>query len=1088
MARWGDSKYEGCGDDRDGWPENSPHHYRKWRDGPSYDDWRGAQESPRREKRKPKGKPMHLTIITVCRDMADYLAITLPKNRKHANTYIIACAPGVHADSQAAEAGGAVAVGCKALADDGFRKGAAINEALEYCEPSDWVLMLDADMILPDDFREKLEAYPKDSNTIYGVKRMDQPAEDYLRHEKWTREYENDGYEAEYFNPPKLVENPRDIGAGAFQLFHASAKCLRNLKKWYPERKKDATLDDRLFVRQWPADKRDEFDGTAIAKELPGIHPIHIGVLGANHQGRVTPTIGELSKDVPAFADFDPKSVTWNAKPQPKSAEIPNPYTQGVVYMINESNGFNLRLAVSIWSLRRHYDGWITILINEGGSVNVDDINRIADAFDCDVQEFPNPHTGKNSRGVSLPLKTRVYEWTPYETTVFIDADTLVQGDVSPLFEMAEQHETGMVFTDWGWHCGGRKMRKRIDPWIAAGLFTRPPDDFPAVNTGVFAFRKDSPVMPEWSYRCVNGVPITGDTFYGDEVCGNLIAHEMGACIAPMIWNTSCLCRDDDALAAAKIIHMHGRKHVRRNWLWDKRGRRKDTRPVASVMWCHAFEEMLSNHEWAKDLNHDKHTAAYLEWLGLAGEKGDEVRAASDEPDAPPFPKSNLAPTDSELEYLANLVAERNPKHVLELGAGITTWVINKNSKWESYLIVEGEPHPTDPNHEGYRNNVKGVKLFVPGADWQDDWDYGDREFDFMFLDSSAGSPRGGLRRLDALKAAEPYLKPGSVVCVHDWHGNSGKAVVKYMEGSPAYKILPHKKGRTGIGAAVYEPAERPREQGELGAAVTDYSDITLTLVASSQHHLDRAKATLDSFRKMKGFNGPVVLFMARDFGPTPDWPDKVVRTDYNGKDEREECLAAFVFGAKYVDTTYCLKLDAAMYCVDDQPFIFEGMLEQDLVAMPWGYTKGAQTIRMMDYWIEGQVKAGRIPEDRAKGFKGVEAQYPFSGDEAKPWKTKHKARRIISRVRLAKTAFLREVADLCAAGTQHMVLQRRTGDVHAFDAPWNMRLPIPSEDGSLWRYCERLRLPWMTFKFGNCGIAWSKKILKVKDKQPEYF
>lgn len=34
MARWGDGKYEGCGDDRDGWPENSPDHYRSWRDGP----------------------------------------------------------------------------------------------------------------------------------------------------------------------------------------------------------------------------------------------------------------------------------------------------------------------------------------------------------------------------------------------------------------------------------------------------------------------------------------------------------------------------------------------------------------------------------------------------------------------------------------------------------------------------------------------------------------------------------------------------------------------------------------------------------------------------------------------------------------------------------------------------------------------------------------------------------------------------------------------------------------------------------------------------------------------------------------------
>ena len=40
MARYGDGKYEGCGDDRDGWPENSPDHFRSGRDGPSYNAWR----------------------------------------------------------------------------------------------------------------------------------------------------------------------------------------------------------------------------------------------------------------------------------------------------------------------------------------------------------------------------------------------------------------------------------------------------------------------------------------------------------------------------------------------------------------------------------------------------------------------------------------------------------------------------------------------------------------------------------------------------------------------------------------------------------------------------------------------------------------------------------------------------------------------------------------------------------------------------------------------------------------------------------------------------------------------------------------
>ena len=47
MSRYGDGKYEGCGDDRDGWPADSPDHYRSERDGPSYDAWRrGEQPKP----------------------------------------------------------------------------------------------------------------------------------------------------------------------------------------------------------------------------------------------------------------------------------------------------------------------------------------------------------------------------------------------------------------------------------------------------------------------------------------------------------------------------------------------------------------------------------------------------------------------------------------------------------------------------------------------------------------------------------------------------------------------------------------------------------------------------------------------------------------------------------------------------------------------------------------------------------------------------------------------------------------------------------------------------------------------------------
>lgn len=1148
---------------------------------------------------------MHLTIITVCRDMADYLAITLPKNRKHADAYMVVSADDDHETWRVCESQALDILTRKTphLRDRGrFPKGMAINEALqplrafamandgkEAGERLDWIQILDADMILPDDFRERLEAIPKDSNTIYGTMRYDWPADQYLA-------FQNRDVGGFDMSDCKMVENRKDIGVGAFQLFHASAKCLRGKDKWYPEKSDDATLDDRRFVQQWPEGKRDtETHGTwttVIAKELEGIHPIHIGILGVNHKGRVSPQIGtkdpmeeirvtpeemdaseahgvnykrdipecpacETSNNIEAFKPESPgrsllgythyccpcikgrggsnylpfrvtsegESVLHNPKcircgcdctdppgwivatdasdgpwcpdcnakrntfiaggvqdipdlppvaiTQARSegktettlipvSQIHNPYSRGVIYLINESNGFNMRLAISIWSLRKHWEGWITILVNEGGSVSMDDMNAIADHFDCDVQEFP--HVGKG-RKISLPIKTRLHEFTPYDCTVFIDADTFVQGSIDELFEMAEDHKTGMVFTDWGWVCGGRKMQKRLRPWIEAGYFDQPPEAFPAVNTGVFAFRKDTKVMPEWARICHEGMPVIKD-FYADESCGGLLAWKMGTCIAPPKFNRSILEPDLKEANDAVIVHGHGKKHIRQAWLEPE-----DIRPPGSVAWCKAFEECVADHPWVLDLHHDKHTKFYLKWRagGVLCQAEDPVTA----PSAPPFPKSRVAPTDGELEYLARLVKEHNPRHVLELGAGITTYIIGRNRDPGPYTIVEGVP-ATDQT--GFQANVDSVKEHVPEAEWLTEWEYGDREFDFLFLDSSAGNPHNratGLFRLDALKAAEPNLAPGAVVCVHDWHGRSGKAVVAYIEASDAYRVLSHQKGKTGIGAAIYEPMGRAVDSGDLGAPITDFSDITLTMVANSQQHADRAKATMDSFRKMKGFNGPTILFLTSLIDPIPDWADRVVVLDNNGKDAREEALAAFVFGSEWVNTRWCLKLDAAMYCVGREPFLFEKMLDYSLVAMPWGYTKGAQMIRMMDHWLDGHVKSKRMNPFDACKFQGVEDTYPMHGDGDKPWKTKHKARRIISRVRLATTQMLRYLSELCD---------------HDKSEPGLRRLPIPSEDTTLWRYCERLRIPWMTFKFGNCGIAHSKKILKVRDEHPEYF
>ena len=52
-----------------------------------------------------------------------------------------------------------------------FAKGKAINEGLKYLESDDWVLQIDSDILLPDNFKASVNALHLDVDTLYGARR-----------------------------------------------------------------------------------------------------------------------------------------------------------------------------------------------------------------------------------------------------------------------------------------------------------------------------------------------------------------------------------------------------------------------------------------------------------------------------------------------------------------------------------------------------------------------------------------------------------------------------------------------------------------------------------------------------------------------------------------------------------------------------------------------------------------------------------------------------------------------------------------------------------------------------------------------------
>ena len=83
-----------------------------------------------------------------------------------------------------------------------FAKSKAINEGLEHLNPDDWILQLDSDAKLPDNFKTVISENVKNKNIIYGSRRYDDMGNDI----------------------GIITGMPYKGAVGFFQLWHSSAK------------------------------------------------------------------------------------------------------------------------------------------------------------------------------------------------------------------------------------------------------------------------------------------------------------------------------------------------------------------------------------------------------------------------------------------------------------------------------------------------------------------------------------------------------------------------------------------------------------------------------------------------------------------------------------------------------------------------------------------------------------------------------------------------------------------------------------------------------------------------------------------------
>ena len=244
---------------------------------------------------------MRIDAILQVVNYSDFLAITLPLNLKHFDSVTVYTTEKDFATKDICRKYGVQYVETDLFYKGGskFNRGAVFNAAFWqlYGSHTDYWATLDADIVLPDNFRATCEAHCQDRECFYGLRRYNVETQ-----EQWE----------EVKKSPEYLKNLtlwRGYGYSYLAMFGPNSETFKKL--WiatqgnpYFEYKDNSTAD-WVFRNCWgsyewnpyplPPDniidhsiQGDVDQPTGLLKQLP-CHAIHLGQAGQNGEGRKTP-------------------------------------------------------------------------------------------------------------------------------------------------------------------------------------------------------------------------------------------------------------------------------------------------------------------------------------------------------------------------------------------------------------------------------------------------------------------------------------------------------------------------------------------------------------------------------------------------------------------------------------------------------------------------------------------------------------------------------------------------------------------------------------------------------------------------------
>jgi hypothetical protein len=240
---------------------------------------------------------LRIECATICVGYGDFLAATLPENLPLVDDLVVVTAPD---DDET------IAV-CRKhsvhyVLSDEYRRGGPFNKArlirraFDQIAGRDWILHLDADIVLPRKFRRLAELAHLDERVIYGADRQNVVGWDAWQRLKSTAgPWDNHAHENGHWFHPSLRPGSRWVSTlhgyvpiGFFQLFHGSALVDGGYhQRSYPIHHGDAARTDVQFALQWDRRQR---------QLVPELIVLHLesekSAIGANWRGRTTARFG----------------------------------------------------------------------------------------------------------------------------------------------------------------------------------------------------------------------------------------------------------------------------------------------------------------------------------------------------------------------------------------------------------------------------------------------------------------------------------------------------------------------------------------------------------------------------------------------------------------------------------------------------------------------------------------------------------------------------------------------------------------------------------------------------------------------------